>query len=643
MQSTAQSERHSLSRRAKRRVLIQWFALFLALGLLGGAITFNLFLDYDRTEARERDRLSTQARIVALNMEQQLATANRALEALLGDLSVWRDAYDRQTHIEYIRAIVRAMPGIRDIGILDADGILIASNQVGVLGTSLSYRNYFQTAKWQAKRETLYISAPYQSIFGSVVINVARTALSPQGEFKGIVFATLNSDYFQTLMASVLYAPDMWDATVHADGAIFLSVPEHDGLAGTNLARPDTFFTRHMQSGKTTTVLTGIFHGHEGRQMVAQHTIDPTELQMDKALVIATGRQIEAVFSSWNHSALLQGGLFLIISLVTVSGLYAYQRRERAFDRKEAQAHSALRASEENHRLIVENTKDVVVKLDASGVYTYVNPAFVRLYGTELESKEGQYYWEHVVSEDRPKAEAFFKSLFHPPYAASISLRENTLEGLRHLQWTAHALLDEQGKVSNLISIGRDVTQHVTRMSILEEQAWRDPLTGLANRRHFRDMGEAEFARACRYKRPLSLLTLDLDHFKHINDAHGHQAGDLVLQKFAAIVMNIVRDVDIAGRTGGEEFAILLPETGREAALGVAQRLHDAIRGSEVTLRSGVSLRFTSSIGLAFCDEHMPTLEALLEQADLALYQAKHSGRNRTGIVGQPAVHCSAP
>ena len=276
MQSTAQSERHSLSKRAKRRVLIQWFALLLALGLLGGAIAFNLFLDYGRTEARERDRLSTQARIVALNMEQQLATANRALEALLGDLSVWRDSYDRQTHIEYIRAIVRAMPGIRDMGILDADGILIASNRVGVLGTNLSYRNYFQTAKWQANGETLYISAPYQSVFGSVVINVVRTALGPRGEFKGIVFATLNSDYFQTLMASVLYAPDMWDATVHADGAIFLSEPEHDGLAGANLARPGTFFTQHLQSGKTTTVLTGTLHGHDGGQMVAQHTIDPT-------------------------------------------------------------------------------------------------------------------------------------------------------------------------------------------------------------------------------------------------------------------------------------------------------------------------------------------------------------------------------
>src|SRR5690606_10702572 len=116
MQADAQAN-HSLSRRAKQRFVIQWFALLLALGVLGAAIAFNLLQDHRQTGARERDRLSTQARIIALNMEQQLATANRALEALLGDLSVWRDAFDRQTHIEYIRAIATAMPGIRSMGI----------------------------------------------------------------------------------------------------------------------------------------------------------------------------------------------------------------------------------------------------------------------------------------------------------------------------------------------------------------------------------------------------------------------------------------------------------------------------------------------------------------------------------------------
>lgn len=632
MEADAPPEIPSAYSRGRQRALIQWFALLLALALLAGVIGINLFVDYGGTEARARERLSTQARIIALNMEQQLATANRALEGLLGDLSVWRDSHDRLAHIEYIRAVAKAMPGIRSIGIVDADGVLVASNHVGVLGTSFAHRSYFQTAKWRADGETLYISPPFQSMLGADAVTMTRTALGTQGEFKGIVYATLDSDYFQTLMASVLYAPDMWDAAAHADGSVFLSVPEQRHGPSNNANQPGTFFTRHKESGKMATVLTGRLPENEHVQIVAQYTIDPVELHMDKPLIIAAGRSRDVVFLSWRRSALLQSALFLIITLTTVWGLNAYQRRQRAFDRKEARAHKVLRASEENYRLIVENTKDAVVKLDANGICTYVNPAYASLFGVGGDYMAGKYYWHHVIAEDRAKADAFFESLFHPPHAGSISVRENTFEGLRHLQWTAHALLDEHGNISGLISIGRDVTQHVTEMNVLEEQAWRDPLTGLANRRHFMDMGNAELIRTHRYKRPLSLLTLDMDHFKNINDTHGHQAGDLVLQRFAGIVAAVIRDVDIAGRIGGEEFAILLPETDTVAALGVAERLHKAIRSSEIPLRSGATLRFTASIGIAAVDDAAATLDALLERADQALYQAKRSGRNTTSV-----------
>src|SRR5690606_377097 len=155
-------------------------------------------------------------------------------------------------------------------------------------------------------------------------------------------------------------------------------------------------FTRHMESGKATTVLTGTPQGTADKQIVAQHTIDPAELRMNKALVISTGRNIDAVFLPWKQSAALQVGLFLIISAITVLGLYTYQRRERVFDRKEAHARAALQASEENHRLIVENTKDVVIKLDANGAYTYVNPAFERVFGTNLNSLAGKNYQQYV-------------------------------------------------------------------------------------------------------------------------------------------------------------------------------------------------------------------------------------------------------
>ncbi len=637
MQANVQSEHFHIYRRAKERALAQWLALGLALAMLGGAIGINLYLDYGHTVIREKDRLSIQARIIAQNMEVQLATANRALEGVLGDLSIWQDTYGEQTRMTYLKAVANAMPGVRAIGIIDADGTLLASSQPDNVGSNFSHRDYFQTTRQHPNSQTLYVSAPYQSMENFHAINLTRAVLQPDGEFKGVIYATLNTQYFQTLMASVLYAPDMWDAVAHANGRVLLSVPERDEKsADIDLAQPGSFFTRHRDSGKTTTVLTGKGLVDYNNQIVAQHTVQPAELNMDKPLFIAVGRDLDSIFHPWERTALLQSGLYTLIFLVTLIGLYLYQRRQREFDRKEACADSALRASEENYRLIVENTKDVVVKLDANGLYTYINPAFYKLYGLDLEALRGKYYWDRSVTKDRFSTYEFFEKLFHAPYTATADLRADTVEGVRHLHWTGQALPDGGGNVTRIICIGRDVTQQIQRMTRLEEQAQQDHLTGLANRRHFMDMGSTELTRAQRYNRPLSLLALDIDYFKSINDTHGHQAGDIVLQKFSAILLDAVRDVDLVGRIGGEEFAILLPETDFQAALNAAHRLLAAISKSKVVLKDGTTVSFTASIGMAILADNDTTLDVLLQQADMALYQAKRSGRNKVCVADTP-------
>ena len=154
-----------------------------------------------------------------------------------------------------------------------------------------------------------------------------------------------------------------------------------------------------------------------------------------------------------------------------------------------------------------------------------------------------------------------------------------------------------------------------------------DPLTGLQNRRSLFELGRVEFSRAYRMNRPFCCMMLDIDHFKQVNDNYGHPIGDEVLQEFATRCKNSVRAVDLIGRYGGEELIILLPETDRETALHVAERLRFSIEEAPIKVSHG-EVRVTVSIGVAAKDEYTTDLETLIARADQAMYIAKHKGRN---------------
>lgn len=163
----------------------------------------------------------------------------------------------------------------------------------------------------------------------------------------------------------------------------------------------------------------------------------------------------------------------------------------------------------------------------------------------------------------------------------------------------------------------------------LERRAYNDYLTGLANRRHFFERAEEEIARHSRHGGDLSVLMFDIDNFKRINDLYGHSTGDAVLKKIAQITMETLREIDLIGRIGGEEFAVLLPHTGLEEAMVVAERLRKAIEQGEIVLNEGLSPCFSASFGVTCAGERSTNIDMLLNRADKALYEAKESGRNR--------------
>ena len=187
--------------------------------------------------------------------------------------------------------------------------------------------------------------------------------------------------------------------------------------------------------------------------------------------------------------------------------------------------------------------------------------------------------------------------------------------------WTfCFMLLNNERLQSNLQSAQRE----------LEAIAATDFLTGINNNRHFYEIGENEIQRAKRFLYPLSLIMFDLDFFKRINDTEGHAAGDIVLVKVIEICRKKLRTIDVFGRLGGEEFAILLPHTDLEGGKIAAEHLRRAIEETEIELNPQVAVKITASFGITQLRDSDTEIQTLLNRADAVLYKAKRAGRNRT-------------
>jgi len=191
---------------------------------------------------------------------------------------------------------------------------------------------------------------------------------------------------------------------------------------------------------------------------------------------------------------------------------------------------------------------------------------------------------------------------------------------------------DEFGQLGRTFNAMADKLEQ--SQATLREQSTHDDLTGLFNYREFNRQLTEEVERSRRYTRPFSLLMLDIDHFKVVNDTYGHMAGDEALQALATLIRREIRPVDLVARYGGEEFVMLLPETTGPGALELGERLRAFIAGHAVPLSTGHTIFLTVSIGLATYPDDADSLPRLVNLADQALYAAKSAGRNRVNRWG---------
>jgi len=290
--------------------------------------------------------------------------------------------------------------------------------------------------------------------------------------------------------------------------------------------------------------------------------------------------------------------------------------------------------STEIFQQLVQNTNDSIVvtlatPLDSPGpIISYVNPAFTVLSGYQPDEIIGK----STRLRHGPKTDLNTVALMQSAMESQQPIRVELLSYSRTgeetwLDINIVPLRDSNGRVTHFAAIERDLTATKRLQQELTLMANTDSLTGLLNRRRFMDCASAEFSRAQRYQRELAMVMLDIDHFKRINDTRGHLVGDQVIKAMARHMQTLLRTSDWPARWGGEEFAILMPETPLDGATILAERLRAELATLVLPAADG-PLQFTVSVGVASCTESDHHFMALMERADAALYAAKHAGRN---------------
>jgi diguanylate cyclase (GGDEF)-like protein/PAS domain S-box-containing protein len=297
-----------------------------------------------------------------------------------------------------------------------------------------------------------------------------------------------------------------------------------------------------------------------------------------------------------------------------------------------------LREREELQRSILSNAVDGIITIDAAGIVQSINAAGERLFGYSAAEIVGKNVSVLMPAPFADEHNSYLANYIRTGERKIIGIGRETI-GLRKNgepfpMDLAVSVVRSAGQ-RMFTGFVRDLTERKQakeirdRADMLEEMVRRDELTGLFNRRILMDTLEREVARSKRYAVPLSVHMIDIDHFKQVNDAHGHIVGDGVLARSAKAIQAAVRTSDVTARYGGEEFCIVLPQTDFHGALAFAERIHRQIAGEVYSGSGNQEFRVTCSIGVAEFDPESDDARSLLERADRALYQAKNSGRNQ--------------
>lgn len=641
----------------KRLILVFVVALFVVTGLLG-------FVLGESYLAAER-QAETNARNIAGVLEARLGSTIRRIHADLEHLAAVlpRQAMSPDAAASYKESVSRELalyaarfPEIVGYRVVANTGEVIyaseASFQPGNVSGNTADRDYFQALKNDPALSLVFSGVVNGRISGRNIVIIAVPVRGRSGEFLGLVMAPLDLRHFQQLFDAVDLGPN---------GVITFRRSDDARLVLRRPIRPDTI----NQKVQNNPLHLRVESGDPAGIIRFRAALDGVERIYAYQRIgaypfyVAAGVATTDYLAAWYRTAALAGASALLLALLLLFALLRVMRLER----EEAVNAQRLGDSEARYRMLADNSHDVIWTLDIPSLrFTYVSPSVERLRGFTPEEVMAQPLEASLVPESAAQVVGEIAQRVKRIIGGEAAARVVTGEldqvckngGVVATEVVSSYLLDADGVPRTILGIARDIgarkaaeqalrdtnqrlhaqIDEIERLqSALQEQAVRDGLTGLYNRRYLDETLEREVSRARREGHPLSLVMLDIDYFKRVNDTYGHQFGDEILKALGAALLLNVRAEDVACRFGGEEFLILLPNMPLEAARGRAESLRQLVEALAIA-HGEFTVNFTISLGVSAYPEHGKTPDDLTRCADQALYRAKHSGRNCVVVFG---------
>ncbi|MFC4704358.1 MULTISPECIES: sensor domain-containing diguanylate cyclase [Paraburkholderia] len=576
------------------------------LALLTVLVAANTFInawqswhDFRAADLQAAEQLTAQTSLVARLIEDRLHDLDGMMsttQALVDEGKATNDALSDLTQT------LKMSLGDSLIAVFDANARVVAASRPNARNEIPGFDAIFAQVRAAASAR-LWLPVVWGNR-GALV--VAEKHFNAAGQFDALTIHLVPLE--QHMFENVKLIPGT--ALLLRDNAlrVVARIPQVEGVAvGQQIDRDE-----NSRAGPIEGTFYALWRRDHTERLVAQQRIglgsDSAYWTLDLGYAISTFRD-----SLWASFYINLGATALL--LVMLAGGFVLIGRQRDLNSR-VQRHVSTIST------IVESMPTPVAVVDAKSQRILLgNDALLAVFGTLAD--KGQPFarllvddanWARMQVEDTKEPAPF-----------------QTRSGVRHMlvHCTRLPALENPGDGDPLLVVLTDITHQHLLLKQLQTDADFDPLTGLANRRYFEKAAGQAVAHARRHQRPLSVLALDLDYFKRVNDTWGHAIGDRVLKVASQVFENALREDDLAARIGGEEFAAILLDTPEERAHMVAERIRHALQDTPIDLDNGDTLTQTFSIGIARYDAAEDSLEATLKRADAALYAAKHAGRNR--------------